>query len=159
MSIMKLNANQFEFDLRPGTIDDVPLLHAFIHEMAVFEKLTLFATEASLREAFFGAQPAAYTLLAFDEGKPIGYIVYLYNFSTMLGQRGLWLEDLYVRPEYRGKGVGKALMAYLKTFAVEQGCGRFEWMVLDWNEDAIAFYKGLGAQMLDDWRVCRVVMG
>jgi len=156
---MKLNANQFEFELRPGTIDDVPLLHAFIHEMAVFEKLTLYATEASLREAFFGAQPAAYTLLAFDKGKPIGYIVYLYNFSTMLGQRGLWLEDLYVRPEYRGKGVGKALMAYLKTFAAEQGCGRFEWMVLDWNEDAIAFYKGLGAQMLDDWRVCRVVMG
>ncbi len=158
---MKLTANQFDFELRPGSIDDVPLLHAFIHEMAVFEKLTLYATEADLREAFFGPQPAAYTLLAFDAAgqQPIGYIVYLYNFSTMLGKRGLWLEDLYVKPAYRGKGVGKALMTYLRQFAAEQGCGRFEWMVLDWNEDAIGFYKGFGARMLDDWRVCRVVVG
>lgn len=158
--MITLSTKQLDLTLRSGTIDDMPLLHAFIHEMMVFEKLPFHASEADLREAFFGSQPAAHTLLAFDAAtaQPVGYIVYLYNFSTMLGKRGLWLEDLYVKPEYRGKGAGKALMNYLKSFAAEQGCGRFEWMVLDWNEDAIGFYKGFGARMLDEWRVCRMVI-
>jgi hypothetical protein len=154
----QLITSNFQFSIRPGTPEDVPLLRLFIDEMAEFEKLTLHANEDELREAFFGATPFAHTFLAFDEQKPIAYIVYLFNFSTMLGKRGLWLEDIYVRPEYRGKGVGKALMQFLQTFAAENKCARFEWMVLDWNENAISFYKSLGAQMLDDWRVCRITI-
>lgn len=153
---MILVANNIEVELRAGTIADVPLLLAFIQSMAAFEKLTVSATEESLRAALFGDAPAARTLLAFVDGKPIAYATYFFTFATMVGKRGLWLDDLFIDPAFRGKGIGRALMAYLADIAAQHQCGRFEWMVLDWNEGAIGFYKSLGAKILTDWRICRL---
>jgi GNAT superfamily N-acetyltransferase len=153
---MLLNVNGIDVNVRDGTIDDVPLLLSFFHAMAAFEKLTVSATEESLRAALFGDAPAARTLLAFVEGKPVGYVVYFFTFSTMVGKRGLWLEDLFIEPGLRGKGIGQALMAYLARIALQNECGRFEWSVLEWNESAIRFYERLGATLLEDWRICRL---
>ena len=151
-----LLANNLEVEVRVGTISDVPLLLSFIRRMAEFEKLAVSATEESLRAALFGEAPAAHTLLAFANHKPIAYATYFFTFSTMLGKRGLWLDDLFVDSAFRGKGVGKALMSYLADIALQNQCGRFEWMVLDWNDPAIRFYKSLGASILSDWRICRL---
>jgi GNAT superfamily N-acetyltransferase len=153
---MLLRANGLEVVVRPGTIDDVPLLLDFIRSMAAFERLTASATEQSLRDSLFGAEPAARTLLAFVDGKPVAYSTYFFTFASMVGRRGLWLDDLFVDPAFRDKGIGEALMAYLADVAVRNGCARFEWMVLDWNESAIGFYRRLGATLLDGWRVCRL---
>jgi GNAT superfamily N-acetyltransferase len=153
---MVLVANGIEVELRAGTVADVPLLLAFIRSMAAFEKLTVSATEESLRAALFGEAPAARTLLAFVDGKPIAYLTYFFTFGTMVGKRGLWLDDLFIDPAFRGKGIGRALMAYLARVALEHDCGRFEWMVLDWNDAALDFYKSLGAHVLADWRICRL---
>ena len=153
---MILVANGIDVEVRTGTAADVPLLLAFIRSMAAFEKLTASATEDSLRAALFGEAPAARTLLAFSGGEPIAYVTYFFTFATMTGKRGLWLDDLYVDPAFRGKGIGRALMAYLADIAVKNQCGRFEWMVLDWNEAAIGFYKRIGASVLDGWRICRL---
>lgn len=153
---MILVANDLEVDVRAGTIADVPLLLAFIHKMAAFENLAVSATEDSLRAALFGEAPAARTLLAFVERKPIAYATYFFTFGTMIGRRGLWLDDLFIDPGFRGKGIGRALMAYLAEIAVQNQCGRFEWMVLDWNKSAIGFYERLGATVLGDWRICRL---
>ena len=153
---MKLKTSQLEIDVREGTVDDVPLLLSFIQAMAEFEKLEVAANEELLRGSLFGARPAAHVLLAFANGKPAAYAAYCFNFSTMLGKRGLWLEDIFVHPEFRRKGIGKALMAYLADIAVKQQCGRFEWIVLDWNKTAIEVYEGLGANILDEWRICRL---
>ena len=153
---MKLVARGVDVDLRAGTADDVPLLLAFFRAMAAFEKLTVVATEQSLKAALFGDAPAARTLLAFVDGRPVAYVVYFFTFSTMVGKRGLWLEDLFIDPAFRGKGLGQALMAHLAEIALQNDCGRFEWSVLDWNESAIRFYERLGATMLDDWRICRL---
>ena len=153
---MILTVNGLDVEVREGTVDDVPMLLSFIRAMATFEKLTVSATEDVLRESLFGPSPAAKALFAFVDGRPIAYIVYFFSFSTFEGRRGLWLEDLFIDPAFRGKGIGGALMVHLARIAREEGCGRFEWAVLDWNETAIRFYKGLGAELLDQWRMCRV---
>lgn len=153
---MKLAATGLEIEVRPGTADDVPLILSFIRSMAEFERLQVHATEEILRESLFGEHPAAHTLLAFVSGKPAGYVVYFFSFATMTGKKGLWLDDLFVKPEFRGKGIAKSLMAYLADVAIKKHCARFEWMVLDWNESAIGFYRKLGADVLTDWRICRL---
>jgi GNAT superfamily N-acetyltransferase len=153
---MILLVNNVDVEVRDGTIADVPVLLAFIQAMGAFEKLTVSATEESLRAALFGDAPAAHTLLAWVDGKPIAYATYFFTFATMVGKRGLWLEDLFIDPAFRGRGIGHALMAYLADIARQNQCGRFEWVVLDWNESAMDFYKRLGATVLTDWRICRL---
>jgi GNAT superfamily N-acetyltransferase len=153
---MILNVNKIKVEVRPGTIADIPLLLAFIRSMAAFEKLTVSATEESLRMALFGDAPAAHVLLCFVHDKPIAYVTYFFTFATMTGKRGLWLDDLFIDPAFRSRGIGKALMAYLADVALQNQCGRFEWMVLDWNESAIGFYERLGANILSDWHICRL---
>lgn len=153
---MLLTVNDLRVEVRAGTPSDVPLLLTLIREMAAFEKLAATATEESLQAALFGDVPAAHTLLVFVDDTAVGYAIYFYSFTSMMGRRALWLDDLFVVPAFRGKGIGKALMAYLARIAVENRCARFEWIVLDWNTAAIEFYQRLGAQILVDWRVCRL---
>ena len=148
-----------DFSIRPATEADVPLILSLIRELAEFERLAheVVADEGRLREALFGARPAAEVLLGFEaDGTPMGFALFFENFSTFLARRGIYLEDLYVRPDQRGRGLGRALLAQLARLAVARGCGRLEWAVLDWNENAIGFYRKLGARVLDDWRICRV---
>ena len=144
--------------LRPATIADVALILSFIRDLAEYERLAheVVATEELLRETLFGARPGAEVVIAELDGAPVGFALFFHNFSTFLGRPGLYLEDLFVRPAARGHGVGRALLARLAAIAVERGCGRFEWAVLDWNEPAIGFYRKLGAVPLDDWTVQRV---
>lgn len=153
---MKLAAKDLQIEVRPGTIEDIPLMLSFIRSMAAFEKLQITATEQTLREALFSEDPAGHTLLAFVDDTPAAYAVYCFTFASMVGKRVLWLDDLYVEPDFRGKGIASAMMAYLADIAIQNQCGRFEWMVLDWNEPAIDFYSGLGATILDAWRICRL---
>jgi GNAT superfamily N-acetyltransferase len=152
---MILRVNDINVEVRDGTPADVPLLLKFIHAMAEFEKLTVSATEESLQAALFGKHPAARALLAFVDDKPVGYATYFFSFTSMMGRRALWLDDLFVDPAFRGKGLGKALMAYVARIAVENRCARLEWIVLDWNTSAMEFYQRLGADVLADWRICR----
>src|SRR6266851_3785391 len=156
LASITMEVNDIDLELRDATIADVPLLLAFFRSMAAFEQLTLSATEESVRDALFGEAPAARALLACVDSKPIAYVTYFFTFSTMIGKRGLWLEDLFIDPPFRGKGIGRALMGHLAKIAVENQCGRFEWSVLDWNEPAIRFYERLGATLLNDWRICRL---
>ena len=144
--------------LRPATIADVALILSFIRDLAEYERLAheVVATEELLRETLFGERPGAEVVIAELDGVPVGFALFFHNFSTFLGRPGLYLEDLFVRPAARGHGVGRALLARLAAIAVERGCGRFEWAVLDWNEPAIGFYRNLGAVPLDDWTVQRV---
>jgi GNAT superfamily N-acetyltransferase len=144
--------------LRFGQREDVPQILAFIRELAAYERLAdqVSADEATLEASLFGPQPAAEVVLAEVAGAPAGFALFFHNFSTFLGRRGLYLEDLYVSPPFRGLGLGRRLMARLAQLAVERGCGRFEWWVLDWNQPAIAFYRSLGAVGMDDWTVQRV---
>ncbi len=145
-------------EIRPATEEDVPLLLRFIKELAEYEKLSheVTATEEVLRDSLFGGRRVAEALLAHHEGEPAGFALFFHNFSTFLGLPGIYLEDLYVRPEYRGSGIGRALLVRLAKLAKERGCGRLEWWVLDWNEPSIGFYKSLGAVAMDDWTVYRV---
>jgi GNAT superfamily N-acetyltransferase len=144
--------------IRPSTVEDVPLILGFIRGIAEYEKLSheVTATEADIRESFFGTHPAAECVLAFCDGKPAGFAVFFHNFSTFMGRAGLYLEDLFVMPEYRGKGIGKALLLHLAGIAKERKCRRFEWMVLDWNASAIEFYKKLGAKPMEGWTIFRL---
>jgi GNAT superfamily N-acetyltransferase len=137
---------------------DVPLILALISELAEYEKLSheAVATEASLRESLFGAKPGAEALIARLNGEPAGFALFFHNFSTFLGRRGLYLEDLFVRPDYRGRAIGKSLLIHLAALAVERGCGRFEWQVLDWNKPARDFYERLGAKANPVWINYRV---
>ena len=137
---------------------DLPLLLAMIRELADFEGLAdqVVATETGLHDALFGDRPAAEAVLAREDGAPVGFALFFHNFSTFLGRRGLYLEDLYVRPRVRGRGIGRRLLAHLAGIARERGCGRMEWSVLDWNRDAIRFYRGLGAVPMDEWTVFRL---
>lgn len=153
---MKLTAADSEIEVRAGTVNDVPLLMSFIKSMAEFEKMEFKATPQLLQETLFGEHPAAHTLLAFVDGKPAAYVTYFFSFASTVGKRGLWLDDLFVNPDFRGKGIAKALMSHLADIAIQNNCGRFEWMVLDWNKTAIDFYEGVGATVLDDWRICRM---
>ena len=145
-----------EVMIREGTAQDIPLLLTSIRSMAAFEDLTVAATEESLRNALFGDQPSGSFLLVFSGRKPIGYVTYFFTFSSMGGKRGLWLDDLFLDADYRGQGIGKAIMAHLAQIALDQDCGRFELMVRDWNEPAIRFYEKLGAHVFKEWRVCCV---
>ena len=151
-------AQQPLFTIRPATAEDVPKLLAFIRGIAGYERLThqVTATEEGLGASLFGDQPAAEALLAFADGEPAGFAVYFHNYSTFLGRRGMHLEDLYVSPEHRRRGLGALLLRRVAAIAVERGCGRFEWMALDWNTDAHRFYEGLGAEMLPEWRLFRI---
>lgn len=144
--------------IRPAVEADVPLILRFIRELAEYERLLheVVATEDRLRRTLFGAPPAAEVVIAEHAGEPLGFALFFHNYSTFLAQPGLYLEDLYVRPEARGRGAGRALLAHLARLARERGCGRLEWWVLDWNEPAIRFYRSLGAQPMDDWTVFRL---
>jgi GNAT superfamily N-acetyltransferase len=137
---------------------DVPLLLELIRELAEFEHLLdqMVATEASLAEELFGARRVAEAIIADLRGEPVGFAVFFHNFSTFVGRAGLYLEDLYVRPHARGRGVGRSLISFVAKIAVERKCGRFEWAVLDWNTRAIDFYRSLGAVAMPDWTVQRV---
>jgi GNAT superfamily N-acetyltransferase len=141
-----------------ATERDVPLILRLIHGLADYEKLAheVSASEAGLRETLFGARPAADVIIAYAGDTPAGFALFFPNYSTFLGKPGLYLEDLFVLPEWRGHGLGLALMKRLAGIAVERGCGRFEWSVLDWNEPAIGFYQGLGARLMDGWSIVRV---
>jgi GNAT superfamily N-acetyltransferase len=146
--------------IRAATVNDVADIRAMIRELAAYEKAVeqARATEEQLREALFGERPAAYALIAEDEdtGETVGYALWFPRFSTWTGTRGMHLEDLYVRPTARGGGYGKALLASLAAICRRDGFERFEWWVLDWNEPAIGFYKSLGAELLEEWTVCRL---
>jgi GNAT superfamily N-acetyltransferase len=141
-----------------ATERDVPLILQFIRGLAEYERLSheVAATEQGLRETLFGSRPAAEVVLCYFGEEPAGFALFFHNYSTFVGKPGLYLEDLFVLPKFRGRGCGKALLAHLAKLAVERNCGRFEWTVLDWNEPAIGFYKKLGAKLLEDWRVCRM---
>ena len=144
--------------VREAARDDVPLILSFILELAEYERLSheVVATEESLRENLFGERPYAEVLIAEHDGAPAGFALFFHNFSTFLGKPGIYLEDLYVKPEFRGAGIGRKLLGHLARLASERGCGRLEWWVLDWNEPSIGFYKKLGAVPMDDWTVYRV---
>ncbi|KAF1699185.1 N-acetyltransferase [Pseudoxanthomonas jiangsuensis] len=144
--------------LRPAHQDDVPLILELVRELAVYERLEheAVATAADMHAALFGPRPAAEVLVAEHGGQAAGFALFFTSFSTFLGKPGLYLEDLFVRPAYRGLGIGRRLMVELARIALARGYGRFEWSVLDWNAPAIAFYRGLGAQPMDGWTVQRV---
>ncbi|HWS26211.1 MAG TPA: GNAT family N-acetyltransferase [Xanthomonadales bacterium] len=144
--------------LRSATRDDNALILSLIRELAEFEKLLheVAATEDALAEHLFGAQPRAEVLIGEVDGQTAGFALYFHNFSTFLGKPGLYLEDLYIRPAFRGRGYGRSIMQALAKIAVDRGCGRFEWWVLDWNHPAIEFYRSLGAEPMSDWTVQRV---
>ena len=146
------------FQIRAATLDDVPTILSLIRDLAQYERAPneVVATEEGLREVLFGARPAAEVVLALEGKMPVGFAVFFHNFSTWLGRAGLYLEDLFVRPDARGKGYGRALLVHLARLAEERGCGRMEWAVLDWNEPAIQFYRKLGAAPNEEWTVFRL---
>lgn len=149
------------YTLREATPADIPTIHGLMREMATFEKLLdLFeASPASLHHSLFGAAPAAHCLVITPQdapAQPIAYILWFHNYSSFLDRRGLYLEDVYITPAHRGRGLGGWVLRHLAAQAVAQGCGRFEWVVLDWNQNAIDFYRHHGAEVLDEWRIVRV---
>jgi GNAT superfamily N-acetyltransferase len=149
---------QSDFEIRPARVEDVPVILELIRELATYERAPdeVTATEEQLVDVLFGKRPAAEVLLAFEGKSSVGFAVFFYNFSTWLGRPGLYLEDLFVKPEKRGKGYGRALLIELAKIARDRGCGRMEWAVLDWNEPAIKFYRALGAKPMDEWTVFRL---
>jgi len=144
--------------IRVATVDDAGLILRFIRDLAIYEKAesSVQTDEAGIRASLFGADAKAQALICESDGQPIGYAVYFFNYSTWLGRNGIYLEDLYVSPERRGSGAGKALLQHIARLAVAQGCGRFEWSVLDWNAPAIAFYEAAGATAQSEWTVYRL---
>ena len=147
-----------EFQIRKAQRGDIPTVLDFIKRLAEYEKLSheVVATEEKLEKYLFGEEKVAEVVIGYYNETPVGFALYFYNFSTFLAKPGIYLEDLYVLEEYRGKGFGKVLLAYLAKIAVEKGCGRLEWAVLDWNEPAIEFYKSLGTRIMKEWLVNRV---
>jgi GNAT superfamily N-acetyltransferase len=147
-----------ELEIRVATEADVPEILRFIKELAEFERLSheVSATEETLRESLFGERRVAEVLIGHREGEPVGFALFFHNFSTFLGKPGIYLEDLFVRPKFRGAGIGRALLVHLAKLARERDCGRLEWSVLDWNELAIGFYETLGAVPMDEWTVYRL---
>lgn len=144
--------------IEPATERDVPLILEFVRSLAEYEKHLDYveATEERIRQTIFGAEPAAHVLFAYENDTAVGFAVYFNTYSTFVGLPGIYLEDLYVKPEARGKGVGRALLRYLAKLAKAQGCYRIEWAVLRWNEPAIKFYEKLGAVPMDEWNVYRL---
>lgn len=144
--------------LRSATTHDVPLILSLIRALADYEKLSheVVATEEALRRTLFGPSPAAHVVIAEVDGQPAGFALYFFNYSTFLAKPGLYLEDLFVKPEFRGTGTGKALLLHLAKIANARGCGRMEWSVLDWNEPAIKFYEAIGARRMKEWQICRL---
>ena len=151
---MKIN----NLDIRPASVDQTPLILKLIKELAVYEKLLdiVITTEEDLKETLFGKNKAAEVVIGYYNDKPVGYALFFYNYSSFAGRPGLYIEDIYVRQEHRGKGFGKAFLVYLARIAKENKCGRMEWAVLDWNEPSIEFYKKLGAIPMDEWTVFRL---
>ena len=147
-----------DFHIRPARVDDVSVILQLIRDLATYERAPdeVTATEEQLVDVLFGERPAAEVLLAFEAESAVGFAVYFYNFSTWLGRAGLYLEDLFVKPEKRGKGYGRALLVELAKIARDRGCGRMEWAVLNWNEPAIKFYQTLGARPMNEWTVFRL---
>jgi GNAT superfamily N-acetyltransferase len=147
-----------DFQIRAARVEDVPIILELISDLATYERAPeeVVATEEDLVEVLFGATSVAEVLLVFEKESPVGFAVYFYNFSTWLGRPGLYLEDLFVKPEKRGKGYGRALLVELAKIARDRGCGRMEWAVLDWNEPAIKFYRALGAKPMHEWTVFRL---
>lgn len=147
-----------DFNIRRAEREDVPLVLDFINKLADYERLSheVVATEGELEKYLFGEEKVAEVVIGYYHDVPVGFALYFYNFSTFLAKPGIYLEDLFVLEEQRGKGFGKALLAYLAKLAVEKDCGRLEWAVLDWNEPSIEFYKSLGAKMMDEWIVNRL---
>lgn len=144
--------------IRPAGREDVPLVLTFIRDLARYERLEheVSASEAELQEALFGARRYAEVVFACDRDEPVGFALFFHNFSTFKGRPGIYLEDLFVRPEARGRGIGKLLLAYLARTAIERNCARLEWAVLDWNEPSIGFYRSLGAVPMDEWTTFRL---
>jgi len=153
-----MNMSDSSFEIRTANLADVPTILQLIRDLATYERAPddVTATEEQLRDVLFREKPAAEVLLAFAGEAPVGFAVFFHNFSTWLGRPGLYLEDLFVKPEERGKGYGRALLVHLGKIARERGCGRMEWAVLNWNEPAIKFYRALGAKPLDEWTVYRL---
>lgn len=147
-----------EFAIRSAEIEDIPVVLQLIRDLATYERAPndVTATEEQLRKVLFGEKPSAEVLIAREGDTPVGFAVFFHNFSTWLGRPGLYLEDLFVQPEKRGKGYGRALLQNLARIAHERGCGRMEWAVLDWNDPAIQFYKKLGALPMEEWTVFRL---
>ena len=147
-----------ELTIKAATIDDIPVILSFIKKLADYEKLShaVTATEDGLCKVLFGARSYAETVIAYHENHPVGFALFFHNFSTFLGKPGIYLEDLFVDVEQRGKGYGKALLAHLAKLAQERNCGRLEWSVLNWNEPSIRFYESLGAVPMNEWTVYRL---
>src|ERR1700745_599992 len=144
--------------IRTATPEDVPIILQLIHDLATYDRARaeVAAAEEQLNQVLFGPRPPAEVVLALEGNAPVGFAVFFHNFSTWLGRPGLYLEDLFVKPEERGKGYGRALLVHLAGIARDRGCGRMEWAVLDWNEPAIQFYRKLGAKPNDEWTVYRL---
>lgn len=146
------------FEIKHASISDVPLILSFIKELAAYEKLSyeVVATEDVLKKTLFCERAYAEVIIGYLNDSPISFALFFHNFSTFLGRPGIYLEDLFVKPEARGKGVGQKILGYLAHLAKKRQCGRLEWWVLDWNETAISFYKKIGAKAMDEWTVYRV---
>jgi GNAT superfamily N-acetyltransferase len=147
-----------EITIRAAAADEVHLILRFIRDLAKYEHLEhqVVATEDGLRQALFGPRPYAEVVFACLDGTPVGFALFFHNFSTFLGRPGIYLEDVYIQPESRGRGIGRRVLAWLAAAAVSRGCGRLEWAVLDWNEPSIAFYRSLGAVSMDEWQIFRL---
>ena len=145
-------------DIRPARPEDCETLHALVVGLAEYERLAhaVVGSVEDLRAELFAVRPVIEAALAWESGRAVGFALWFHTYSTFLARRGLWLEDLFVIPEARGKGYGKALLKHCAKVAVERGCGRFEWSVLDWNEPSIEFYKAAGAVLMSDWTICRM---
>ena len=152
------NESSPAFTIRPATPADIPTILGLIRDLAEYERAPndVVATEEGLREVLFGKRPSAEVVLAMEGATAVGFAVFFHNFSTWLGRPGLYLEDLFVRPDSRGRGYGRALLVHLAKIAAERGCGRMEWAVLDWNEPAIKFYRTLGAAPNEEWTIFRL---
>ncbi|WP_423064191.1 GNAT family N-acetyltransferase [Candidiatus Paracoxiella cheracis] len=146
------------FNIKFASKENIPLILSFIRELAEYEKLQheVIATEEILKETLFGEKAYAEVIIAYLNEEAVGFALFFHNFSTFLGNPGIYLEDLYVKPKARGFGIGKKMLSFLARLVIERNCGRLEWWVLDWNEDAIGFYKRLGAKPMDEWTVYRV---
>jgi len=156
--VFEMESADPNFQIRSASRADIPIILQLIRDLATYERAPneVSATEHELTEVLFGEKPAAEVRLAFESNTPVGFAVFFHNFSTWLGRPGLYLEDLFVKPEYRGKGYGHALLVELAKIARDRGCGRMEWAVLDWNEPAIQFYRKLGARPNEEWTIFRL---